>query len=166
MKASNQPSEITACKPTSSIDSIACYSIVDLGKLEAVELKGNAMTQPFGTNHHQIILIHVEEGVFCVKIGKISHLTSSGAYTSIHMADFREPLYVAKNIGRFEELLVGHGFHRIHKTAMVNMLQIKSYSPVKNGGIITMESGETLKLARGRRAEFTRMFNLLATLRI
>lgn len=92
------------------------------------------------------------------KMEKISHIVYCEAdenYTKIHTikGDF---IHVSRTLKIVEEMLPPEYFFRIHKSYLVNLNFIKSYSRV-DGHMILLENGVELEIATRRNEEFVKM---------
>ena len=113
-------------------------------------------------------LLHIlaEDGIHKMDLERITHLSSSGAYTLIHYLGRQDALHVGKNLGRFEDALITFDFYRIHKSHIVNMQQIDRYRTSKSGGEVNLENGIALPVSRLRKTDFLEAFRKMATVTV
>lgn len=92
------------------------------------------------------------EGYELEKMNNIVYCQAEENYTKIH-TNRNEVILVAKTLKTIEELLPKSIFFRIHKSYLVNLNYIKSYSKT-HGYKVTLETGITLDVATRRNEEF------------
>ena len=98
------------------------------------------------------IAITVSDGVQLVKLRDILYLKSDGNYTTVFLKDGKNIL-VSRQIGKFEEMLSGESFFRIHASFLVNLDYVSKYVR-SDGGYVVMENGENISIARNRKDAF------------
>ena len=91
------------------------------------------------------------ERVEFVEVKSIIRCQGESNYTHIFFAD-RKPLLTAKSLIEFEELLAEYGFIRVHKTHLVNLSQVSSFTK-NDGGVLFLSNGDSVGISR-RRKEF------------
>lgn len=69
----------------------------------------------------------------------------------------KKPLLVAKTLVEFEELLADHGFIRVHKSHLVNLHHVTSYSKNENM-TLTLSNGDLVLVSRRRKDYVTACF--------
>ena len=67
------------------------------------------------------------ERVEFVEVKSIVRCQGESNYTHIYFAD-RKPILTAKSLIEFEELLAEYGFVRVHKTHVVNLYHVTSFT--------------------------------------
>jgi len=92
------------------------------------------------------------ERVEFVEVKSIIRCQGESNYTHIYFAD-RKPLLTAKSLIEFEELLAEYNFIRVHKTHLVNLNQVTSFTK-NDGGVLFLSNGDSVAISR-RRKEFT-----------
>jgi len=91
------------------------------------------------------------ERVEFVEVKTIIRCQGESNYTHIYFSD-RKPLLTAKSLIEFEELLGEYHFIRVHKTHLVNLNQVSSFTK-NDGGILFLSNGDSVGISR-RRKEF------------
>ena len=94
------------------------------------------------------------DGFQMEKINHILYCEADQNYTRIHTIR-GDSLLVSKPLGQMEELLPAEIFFRVHKSYLVNMHFIRSYSKA-GGHHILLENGTKLDVATRRNEEFIR----------
>lgn len=108
--------------------------------------------QNIATPNFTKIALTVSNGVVFVETKDILYLKADNVYTEVFLAD-KSRIVVSKPIKDFEKMLDTQPFFRTHRTFLVNLLGIKSYSK-SDGGFITMENNDVVALARERKIAF------------
>lgn len=84
---------------------------------------------------------------------RVTWIEASGPYVVVH-AEGREYL-VRTSLTALEERLAERGFARVHRSAVVNLHQVREVRPISHGdGLIVLRDGTKVKLSRSRRAHF------------
>ncbi|MES2777749.1 MAG: LytTR family DNA-binding domain-containing protein [Bacteroidota bacterium] len=105
------------------------------------------------------IAIASSEGFVFVKVSDIVYLEADNAYTIFFLND-KQKITASKNLKEYEELLVDHGFFRIHKSYIINMAEIVKYIRGE-GGTVIMTNNMAIEVSRRRKEDFLRLFNRL-----
>lgn len=107
-------------------------------------------------DNKKITLPGLRENTF-IQLENILFLEAEGNYTHFHLADTTSKL-VSKNLKEFEdELLATNLFYRPHRSYLVNTQKIRGY--IKQPHLqILMESGQTIPVARQKKAAFLQLF--------
>lgn len=92
------------------------------------------------------------ERVEFVEVKSIVRCQGESNYTHIYFAD-RKPILTAKSLIEFEELLAEYGFVRVHKTHVVNLNHVTSFTK-NDGGVLYLSNGDSVAISR-RRKDFT-----------
>jgi two-component system LytT family response regulator len=88
--------------------------------------------------------------VFAVK--DIIHCRGEVNYTQFFFVSGQK-LLVVKTLKEYEELLSDCGFIRVHKSHLINMQHVKSYTRGE-GGTVTMSDGTVIDVSRRKKDEF------------
>lgn len=89
------------------------------------------------------------ERVEFVEVKSIVRCQGESNYTHIYFAD-RKPILTAKSLIEFEELLAEYGFIRVHKTHLVNLNQVTSFTK-NDGGVLFLTNGDSVAISRRRK---------------
>ncbi|OFX21553.1 MAG: hypothetical protein A2041_02490 [Bacteroidetes bacterium GWA2_31_9b] len=92
------------------------------------------------------------DGFQLQKVSNIVFCQAEENYTKI-FTNRNEAILVARTLKNIEEMLPAEIFFRIHKSYLVNMNYIKSYSKI-DGYKLTLENGVTLDVATRRNEDF------------
>lgn len=92
-----------------------------------------------------------QSGIELIRVNNIVYCQAENTYTCIHTS-LNETLMVTKTLKAVEELLPGQMFLRIHKSYLVNINYIKSYSRAGGQGIV-LENGLLLPVAGAKAKE-------------
>ncbi|MBW8327427.1 MAG: LytTR family DNA-binding domain-containing protein [Prolixibacteraceae bacterium] len=91
------------------------------------------------------------ERVEFVEVKSIIRCQGESNYTHLYFSD-RKTLLTAKSLIEFEELLAEYNFIRVHKTHLVNLNQVTSFTK-NDGGVLFLSNGDSVAISR-RRKEF------------
>ncbi len=92
------------------------------------------------------------ERIEFVEVKSIIRCQGESNYTHLYFSD-RRPILSAKSLIEYEELLSEYGFIRVHKTHLVNLNHVSSFSK-NDGGILILSNGDSVLISR-RRKEYT-----------
>ncbi len=95
------------------------------------------------------------DGIEFVEATDIVRIKAEGSYSRIFLKDSREIL-MSKNLGEFQELLLGRPFFRPHNSHLINLEFVKKYVK-SDGGYIIMDTEDSVPLSKSRRQAFLDM---------
>jgi two-component system LytT family response regulator len=110
------------------------------------------------TKAHKIIL-KTSEHVHLINIGDIVRIIADGNYCTFFICDGRKIL-VSRPIGEFEKLLIDKGFHRIHKTHIININKV-NYFDKTEGGDVVMNDGAKVPVSSRKKDELLALLESL-----
>lgn len=125
-----------------------------LGSISKTQLQMASMV-----NNRQLpdtIALPTNDGLIFTTVNDIIHCVADGNYTRIHFTDKTE-LLLSKTLGDVDELLSDYNFFRIHHSSLINLKQVKKYIRGEGGEVI-MSNGQSLAVARTRKADFLNVF--------
>jgi two-component system, LytTR family, response regulator len=100
----------------------------------------------------KLISVSNTAGTNIINTDDIVYLEADDYITTFHLTENKK-IIVSKNIKYFEDLLDKQVFIRIHKSYIVNINFIQSYSK-KDGGIVTLKYPITLPISRRKLSQF------------
>jgi len=103
---------------------------------------------PLDTN--QVLGIPTIEGYEFIPINKIIKCEGLQSYTRI-ITDSRKDIISSNNIGELNKKLIPFGFFSPHKSHIISLKKIRKYS---KDGVIFLDDGSNVPLARRRKCEF------------
>lgn len=104
------------------------------------------------------IALATSDNIFIYKTDEIVRCESEVNYTKFYFIKDK-PLLVSRTLKEFDDILVEHGFERVHKSHLVNLSHVKKF--VKNdGGYLTMVDGSTVPVSQRKRE---RMMTILSS---
>ncbi len=122
-------------------------------KLKSGQNNLEILAKNLTSNEQKILSIPVLNGYEYIPLDTIEYLEAEGSYTYIHSIDTKHKI-ASKNLKYFEQALEGQSnFLRVHRSYIINLDNIHSFSKA-NRGIITMKNGKEIDLARDRRKTF------------
>ena len=110
-------------------------------------------------NDHRLVL-KTGDQVHLINISDIIHLEADGNYSTFYLSDGRK-IIVSKSTKGFEEPLFEQGFHRIHKSHIVNINKM-SYFDKADGGTLVMCNGDQVPVASRKKDMLMELFDSLA----
>jgi two-component system LytT family response regulator len=144
-------------KPVGLIDLGA--ALVRLDKRNSAERLANEafkkMVENFkmGTSYQEKIALPTPDGFQIIPFNEILYCQASESYAYI-CTKSKEKILVTKTLKNLEEQLPSSCFYRIHKSILLNINYVKSFSR-KDGFIVTLETGQKFEVATRRQEEFT-----------
>jgi two-component system LytT family response regulator len=102
------------------------------------------------------IALPTTEGLTFTSISDIAYCTADGSYSRMFMTD-KSSILLSKSLGDIEDLLSEYHFFRIHHSTLINLKQVKQYIRGEGGEVI-MSNGQSLQVARNRKADFLNIF--------
>lgn len=113
----------------------------------------NTLSQNLVPSNDQVICIPAQNGYDYLKVNDIEYLEADGSYVHITLTDKKQKT-VSKNLKYFEQILEPFpNFLRVHRSYLININLMTSYSKSGRGTII-MKNGKEVDLARDRRTFF------------
>ena len=130
-------------------------------KQQAISLKAQlaVLIKEYESPKKAAVKIHfpTQEGIVFAAPETILRAESTGNYTTIYFNGDRK-LTLAKTLKDVEEMLLPHGFVRIHHSHIVNTAFISKYLK-SDGGIVVMQDGVKLPVSRQRKDDFVKFFS-------
>jgi len=129
--------------------------------VEMIRFEENLKEQALGgsikdlSKSHRLVLKTMEQ-VHVVNIEDIVRVEADGNYTSFFMLDGRR-IMVSKAVKEYEEQLLEYGFHRIHKSFLVNINKM-SYFDKADGGFLVMIDGARVPVASRKKDMLMELF--------
>jgi two-component system, LytTR family, response regulator len=120
------------------------------------------LSQQIKNKGNQIKKITVAEqfGFRIIEVKLIRYLEADSNYTILHLSGL-EKIVTSKALGEFEKILDPPGFFRIHKSTIINMDFLKSYSGYQ-GHFAVLDDNTKLAISRRRINEFKEAVNLFS----
>ena len=105
----------------------------------------------------QRLVLKTSDQVHVINIGDIIRIEADSNYSTFHMQDGKKIL-VSKALKEYEESLLEHGFHRIHKSHIFNINKI-SHLDKSDGGFVVMIDGSHVPVASRKRDMLLELFD-------
>lgn len=114
-------------------------------KLLAIENAGDSNYHEFADNKNAFLYLKIDKEMTKVILDEILYVESRKEYTMIYLTD-KKPVLVKQSISAMEKLLSAHKFIRIHRSFIVTIGKISSYTPgYINVGDIQLPIGRLYK---------------------
>lgn len=105
----------------------------------------------------QKIVLNTADKMHIVEVNNIIRCESDNYYTNFYFLD-KTRLMISKTLKEVEQLLSGHGFLRPHKSHLVNIAHIKSFSR-QDGGFIILNEGTNVPVSRRKKESVIALIN-------
>ncbi|MCD4731010.1 MAG: LytTR family DNA-binding domain-containing protein [Bacteroidales bacterium] len=110
-------------------------------------------------SNSQKLILKSSDQVHLVSTSDIVHIEADGNYSTFYLVDGKK-IVISKSTKEFEELLFDQGFHRIHKSHIVNINQMSYFDKV-DGGTLVMVNGDQVPVASRKRDMLMELFDSL-----
>ncbi len=107
---------------------------------------------------HRIVLKSIDQ-IHVIDSNDIIHIEAERNYSTFHMVNGRK-IVVSKSTKEYEDILLDQGFHRIHKSHIVNINKM-SYFDKTEGGTMIMCNGDEVPVASRKRDMLMELFDNL-----
>lgn len=122
-------------------------------QLKTAQEQLKVLSQNLKPNEKQVICIPIQNGYDYININDIEYLEADGSYVHLFLMDKKQKT-VSKNLKYFEQALESFSnFVRVHRSFIINLDLMKSFSKSGRGTII-MQNDKEVDLARDRRSSF------------
>lgn len=108
---------------------------------------------------HKIILKTIEH-IHLVNTADIIRIEADGNYCTFYISDGRKIL-VSRPIREYEEALIDKGFHRVHKTHIININKV-NYFDKTEGGDVVMTDGSKVPVSSRKKEELLALLESMA----
>jgi len=110
-------------------------------------------------NSNNRLVLKSSDQIHLINTNEIIHIEADGNYSTFYLTDGRR-VVVSKSIREYEETLFEQGFHRIHKSHIININQM-SYFDRADGGTLVMVNGDQIPVASRKRDVLLDLFDNL-----
>lgn len=93
------------------------------------------------------LAISTQEGVALLDVKKIIFCEASSNYTIFHLIGNKR-FVASKTLKEYDEILADYGFFRVHKSSLVNLSQITSFSHTDG---ILLSNGDSVQVSRRKK---------------
>ena len=97
------------------------------------------------------ITLPTADGFQIIEISNIIRVEGDGAYSGVHLKNGHN-IFVSKNLKEFEGILRSGRFMRIHKSHIINLDHVNSYSR-SEGGFVIMSDDSQVFVSRSKKEE-------------
>ena len=108
-------------------------------------------------NSTKRMILKSMDQVHTVNTQDIVHIEADGNYSTFYLTDGRK-IVVSKSTREFEKPLFDQGFHRIHKSHIVNINRM-TYFDKADGGTLVMCNGDQVPVASRKRDMLMELFD-------
>jgi two-component system LytT family response regulator len=110
-------------------------------------------------DHFKRIALSTADGIHLFEISDIIRCESQDNYTQFFIKNHK-PLLISKTLKEYEELLMEHGFERIHQSHLINLSYLKSYIKT-DGGYVIMGDNARLPIAQRKKERLQELIKAL-----
>ena len=110
-------------------------------------------------DHFKRIALSTADGIHLFEISDIIRCESQDNYTQFFIKNHK-PLLISKTLKEYEELLMEHGFERIHQSHLINLSYLKSYIKT-DGGYVIMGDNAKLPIAQRKKERLQELIKAL-----
>ncbi|MCX6233138.1 MAG: LytTR family DNA-binding domain-containing protein [Bacteroidetes bacterium] len=112
------------------------------------------------SNKNRKIILKTSDNIYLIRVQDISYIESDGSYAFVYLHNGNRIL-VSRNLKEFEELLIDHGFYRVHKSFLINLTHIARFEKGE-GGYLILDNESKVPVASRKREELLEMFSRLS----
>lgn len=117
--------------------------------LNDLKLQLTTLQMNLNSPKHKTLVLKTMNKIYLVEIMEIIRCESDGNYTRIFTREGKQYM-VSTPMREYEDILVGHGFFRIHKSHVINLSFIESFD--KEGTLI-LKDNTSLPVSRRKKQE-------------
>ena len=110
-------------------------------------------------DHFKRIALSTADGIHLFDISDIIRCESQDNHTQFFIKNHK-PLLISKTLKEYEELLMEHGFERIHQSHLINVSYLKSYIKT-DGGYVIMGDNARLPIAQRKKERLQELIKAL-----
>ena len=111
------------------------------------------------TTQFKRIALSTADGTHLLNIEDIIRCESIDNYTKFFLKD-NQSILIAKTLKEYEELLIEHGFERIHQSHLINLACVKSYMKNSGGFVIMIDDAKIPVSQRKKEGLIERLKNV------
>ncbi len=111
-------------------------------------------------NRTDRIILKTSDHIHLVNLSEIIRIEADGNYSTFFIEDGRKVI-VCKAIKDYEEELIDKGFHRVHKTHIININKLKYFDKTDSGDVV-LSDGSVVPVSFRKRDMLLQLFDSLA----
>jgi len=105
----------------------------------------------------QKIILKTFDNIYLIKIQDIGYCESDDNYTNFHLVNGNEIL-VSNTLKEYDEMLNEHGFFRVHKSFLINLIHVERFEK-SDGGYIILSDESKIPVASRKREQLLELFD-------
>jgi len=110
----------------------------------------------YSNTQHQRIVLPTMQGFDVVKVSDVMHCQADDNFTQVHLSNGDRKL-VCRPLKHFDQILGELEFQRVHKSHLINLLFVTSYSKGKTGSV-ELKGGTTVPISASKKEAFLKYF--------
>jgi two-component system LytT family response regulator len=116
------------------------------------------LKENLATGRFDKIALPTTEGFSFVKTEDIMRCEASGNYTIFYLLD-KTKYVITRTLKHYEEMLVEHGFYRVHKSHLINLTYVQKFIRGKQGYVQMIDS-KNIEVSTRKREELLNRLGL------
>jgi len=125
--------------------------------MNELKLQLSTLQQNLESRKNKTIVLKTMNRIYLVEIIEVIRCESDGSYTKIYAREEKNYM-VSVPIREYEDILIEHGFYRIHKSHIVNLSFIESFD---KEGYVRLKDNTVLPVARRKRNDLMEVISSL-----
>lgn len=130
------------------------------GRLEmeeaGIRLKALEENLSTGSTQNRKLVIRTADTIHLLNQQDILYCEAEGNYTTLQLKNGNR-IVTSRLLKEFEEMLVGNGFFRVHKTFLINLSEIERYEKA-DGGSVILAGNYRIPVASRKKEELISLF--------
>lgn len=115
---------------------------------ETIKLLLDSLSRP--SQNHRKIILRTLNTIHVIEIDQIIRCESDRNYTAFHI-EGEEKLLISRSMKEFDELLVEHGFLRVHNSHLINLSHVRKFH--RDELLCILKDGTNIPVAYRKRDE-------------
>ncbi len=124
-------------------------------QLQALEENLNSVNR-----QNKKIILKTTENIYLLELRNIISCESDNCYTVVNTTEGNR-IMISKTLKEFDEMFLGCGFYRIHKSHLINLSHIRRFEK-QDGGYVILTNNLKVPVASRKREELMELFEKLA----
>ena len=144
-------------KPVALADLRKAIQKAEMQLMKELHLQLHELRLNMDSRERSRIVLRTAEKMHIIQIHNIVRCEASRNYSSFFLCDKRS-IMVSQPMKEYEDMLLSHGFYRLHKSHIVNMEYVETYER-SDGGHVVLTDGTRLPVADRKKADLLKYFN-------
>lgn len=106
------------------------------------------------------IILKTTENIYLLELRSVICCESDDNYTNVYTTE-GDKILVSKTLKEYDELLIGSGFYRVHKSYLINLAHIRRFEKLE-GGYFVLTNDLKVPVASRKRDEVLKLLERMA----